>query len=178
MQLKCCLFWLFSILGGKACFAQAPAIQWEKSYGGSAYEHCNSALQTSEGGFITAGSTYSTDHDIATNHGLEDFWIVKLSATGALEWQKTFGGSSYDQARAIDQTSDGGYIVAGTTTSTDGDMASCSSGTGSYVIKLDNTGSVEWKKCIGGTNVDYVLTIQQTTDGGYISAGANQTHDG
>ena len=114
------------------------------------------------------------------NHGDgdADFWVVKLSSTGSLQWQKCLGGSRDDSAHSIQQTSDGGYIVAGFTDSNDGDVSGNHGGWDVWVVKLNSTGSLQWQKCLGGSDFDYAYSIQQTSDGGYIVAGGTYSNDG
>lgn len=102
--------------------AQAPYLQWQKTLGGTEFDKCNSIQPTNDGGYIMAGYTYSTDGDVTGNHGGCDYWVVKLNATGDIIWQKTLGGTYFDVAYSIQLTNDGGYIVAGSTNSTTGDV--------------------------------------------------------
>jgi len=92
-------------------------IQWQKSLGGSIYEVGSSIRQTTDGGYIVSGYTNSNDGDVSGFHGpgagLLDFWVIKLDATGNIQWQKCLGGTEDDFAQSIHQTADGGYIVAG-----------------------------------------------------------------
>ena len=105
-------------------------VEWQKTYGGSDEDWAHSIQQTSDGGYIVAGYTYSF------GAGEGDFWVLKLDENGNVEWQKTYGGSDYDRAKSIQQTDDGGYIVAGST---------YSFGAGYYdfwVLKLDENGEI------------------------------------
>ena len=116
---------------------------WQKCLGGSDDDVAYSIQQTSDGGYIVAGETYSTDGDVVGNHGATDAWVVKLNASGGIVWQKCLGGSSEESAYSIQQTSDGGYIVAGGTSSTDGDVTGHD---GQYeddawVVKLNASGT-------------------------------------
>jgi len=132
---------------------------WEKTYGGSNYDYAYSIQQTSDGGYIVAGWTGSF------GAGKSDVYIIKLDEDGNKVWEKTYGGSGDDVAYSIQQTSDGGYIVAGYTKSF---------GVGEYdvyIIKLDTKGNKVWQKTYGGSNYDVAISIQQTSDGGYIVAG-------
>ena len=134
--------------------------QWATTYGGSGTDEANFIQQTSDGGYIVAGMTDSF------GAGEYDIWVLKLSPDGEIEWQKTYGGSGTDEANFIQQTSDGGYIVAGMTDSF---------GAGEYdiwVLKLSSTGDIEWQKTYGGSRWDETPSIQQTSDGGYIVAGS------
>ena len=93
--------------------AQAPAIEWQKSLGGSGWDYGESVFQTSDGGYIIAGISESVNGDVTGNHGGGDYWIVKMDLAGTVQWKKTLGGSLYDLANSVIQTSDGGYIIAG-----------------------------------------------------------------
>ena len=134
-------------------------IAWQKTYGGTKSDSASSIQQTSDEGYIVVGNTYS----FGTGSG--DFWILKLNSYGTVAWQKTYGGTSYDYASSIQQTSDEGYIVVGNT---------YSFGTGSgdfWILKLNSDGTVAWQKTYGGTSYDFANSIHQTSDGGYIVAG-------
>jgi len=154
-------------------------IEWEKSYGGSGRDYASSIQQTSDGGYIVAGSSVSNDGDVSGNHSLgEDYWVVKLTSLGTIEWQKAFGGSGFDYSYSIQQTSDGGYIVAGTSDSNDGDVSGHHDDDDYWVVKLNSIGTIEWQKSIGGSGFDRAKSIQQTSDGGYILAGTSDSNDG
>jgi uncharacterized delta-60 repeat protein len=133
-------------------------IIWAKTYGGTIYDGAYSVQQTSDGGYIVAGWTYSFG-------GAYDIFLIKTDADGNIFWAKTYGGTYWDSAYSVQQTSDGGYIVAGTT---------LSFGAGSwdiFLIKTDANGNVIWAKTYGGTSDDHAFSVQQTSDGGYIVAG-------
>ncbi len=154
-------------------------IQWQKCLGGSGYDVANSIQQTTDGGYIIAGYTSSNNGDVSGNHGDRDYWVVKLDSLGILQWQKCLGGTSREEAYSVQQTTDGGYIVAGNTKSNDGDVSGLHGSTDDYwIIKLDNLGSLQWQKCLGGSSIDKARSIQQTTDGGYIIAGFSSSNNG
>ena len=135
---------------------------WQKTYGGSDDETAYSIQQTTDGGYIVAGST-------SFGAGKSDIWVLKLDGNGNILWQKTYGGTSDDLAKSIQQTTDGGYIIAGYT-------YSFGAGAGdSWVLKLDSSGNVVWQKTYGGNENDGGTSIQQTTDGGYIVAGGTSS---
>lgn len=164
-----------------AIFAQAPAIQWAKCYGGTLGEHGQSIKSTSDGGYVIAGYCQSADGDVMGNHGGNDFWIIKINNLGKLQWQKSLGGSLSDTGGDIFVTSDGGYIVVGSTESNNGDVTGHHGPTYSkdlWVVKLNSSGSIEWQKCYGGTLEDVGESIQQTKDGGYIISGYTNSNDG
>ena len=158
--------------------SQAPAIQWQKNYGGSFGEQGISIQQTTDGGYIMIGTTVSSDIDITLNHGLSDCWVIKSNSTGNIEWQKIYGGTNYETGFCIRQTADGGYVFVGTTWSTDGDLTLNQGFSDVWVVKLNNTGIIEWQKTYGGTYIEEGFTIEQTVDGGYVVAGSVQSADG
>ena len=139
-------------------------VTWQKTYGGPNWDDARSVQQTSDGGYIVGGSTSSY------GAGGYDFWVLKLTSTGSVSWQKTYGGPNSEEARSIQQTSDGGYIVAG-------DTSSYGAGEEDYwVLKLNSTGNVTWQKTYGGPNNEDVRSIQQTSDGGYIVGGSTSSY--
>lgn len=153
-------------------------IQWEKSLGGSSPDGFKSLDQTNDGGYILAGTTMSDDGDISFNHGQDDVWIVKLSPSGDIQWEKSYGGSQGDFGASIQQTTDGGYIIGGTTISTDGDVSTNHGSYDCWLFKIDSQGNLEWEQTYGGSGIEGIHQIQQTTDGGYIFTGNTASNDG
>jgi hypothetical protein len=153
-------------------------IQWQKCLGGTHSDNARSTQQTSDGGFIVVGATFSNDGDVSGHHGNWDFWVVKLDTTGNLQWQKCLGGTDADNATSIQQTTDGGYIVSGYTASNDGDVSGNQGNHDFWELKLDAIGNLQWQKCLGGTDADYAYSIQQTLDGGYILSGYTPSNNG
>jgi len=166
------------LIGTLSFAQQAPAIQWQKCLGGTESDYANSIQPTPDGGYIVAGFTNSTNGDVTGKHGGYDAWVVKINSTGSLQWQKCLGGTSFDEAKSIQSTPDGGYIVAGYTQSTNGDVTGNHGGADAWVVKLSSTGSLQWQKCLGGTGADEAWSIQPTPDGGYIMAGYTDSTDG
>jgi hypothetical protein len=153
-------------------------IQWQKSLGGSSDDRATSIQQTTDSGYIVAGWSSSNDGDVSGNHGGYDYWIVKLTKNGDIQWQKSLGGSDYDLANSIQQTTDSGYIVAGTSNSNDGDVSGNHGNIDYWIVKLKKNGDIQWQKSLGGRNFDWANSIQQTTDGGYVVAGWSYSNDG
>jgi len=145
-----------------ALFTQfAYAVTFAKTYGGGGGDYALSVQQTSDGGYILAGYTYSF------GAGLSDAFLVKTDANGNIIWAKTYGGTDYDLAHSVQQTSDGGYIMAGYT-------GSFSVGGDLFLIKTDANGNIIWAKTYGGIDTFeswHAYSVQQTFDGGYIVAG-------
>jgi hypothetical protein len=152
--------------------------EWKKSYGGTNNEWANAVKQTTDGGYIMAGFSQSNNGDVSGNHGDSDFWVVKLNQTCTIQWQKSLGGSEGDEARDIQQTRDGGYIVVGLAYSSDGDLTSNQGATDFWVVKLDSLGDITWQKSLGGSFIDDANAVKQTPDGGYIIVGQSGSNDG
>lgn len=153
---------------------------WHHVYGGTGLEWgVNCIIQTMDSGYIVSGTTASSDGDVTCNYVDDNFWIVKISITGTLQWQHCYGGSGIDNPQAIKQTTDGGYILTGGTTSNDGDITFHHGGNGgdAWIIKLDSLGSIQWEKCYGGTEVDVFTSILVLNDG-YLVFGSTQSNDG
>ncbi len=154
------------------CIIAQPNIEWAQNYGGSEDEDFHSVQQTLDGGYIAAGFTISDDRDISVNKGERDFWVVKLDPLGEIEWEQTYGGSKIDLIRSIQQTLDGGYIVAGSSESSDGDVGGNYGLADGWILKIDQNGEIEWEKNYGSIGYDYITNIQETADGSFIVVGA------
>lgn len=152
-----------------------PAIEWQNTIGGDGRDTLLCIRQTSDGGYIAAGYSWSTlSGDKTENSTSTDYWIVKLNAAGGIQWQNTIGGSGEDRLADIRQTADGGYIVGGSSYSDiSGDKTENRIGLGHdyWILKLDAAGNIQWQNTIGGSRYDFCVTIQQTADGGYIAGG-------
>ena len=156
----------------------AGGLVWETNLGGSSDEAGNDIQQTADGGYIVVGMTDSNDQDISGDTSAADVWIVKLDGSGNLVWETNYGGGSGDEANAVKQTVDGGYIVAGFTGSSDGDVEDNNGGLDYWILKLDGNGALVWETSLGGSGFDIAKSIEQTSDGGYIVAGYSESHDG
>ena len=177
---------------------QAQEIQWEKSYGGKQAEYLTDVIATTDYGYILAGSSLSVKSGNKTdnNKGDLDYWIWKMKENGDPEWQKSFGGSGSDFLQSIDKTNDGGFILAGTSSSPGPNPSrppqrggeateeienyydkqdACRGGEDFWIIKLNARGEMEWQKTIGGSGQEKLQTVQQTKDGGYILGGSSSS---
>jgi len=150
--------------------------QWDKTLGGNNYDQLTSVHQTRDKGYILGGLSHSgrSGDKTGNSKGNGDYWIAKLKADGTKEWDKTYGGNNEDILASVQQTSDGGYIMVGSSsTSINGDKSEANRGSGYdyWIIKIKADGSKEWDQTIGGKSYDWLVSLQQTRDGGYILGG-------
>jgi len=154
---------------------------WQRSLGGPEDDGAHSVLQTSDGGYLVAGYSQSNSGDV-TGHfgeiGYNDCWVVKLTADGIMEWQKSFGGTSSEYVRSILETPDFGYIFIGDTYSNDYDVSGNHGKSDIWVVKIDSTGNIEWQNTYGGSEDEYASSINKTIDGGYIFSGLACSNNG
>ncbi len=170
--MKTVLVFLLNLLFVFSLQAQLlPSIEWQKSLGGTHDDYGTSVDVTNDGGYVIAGDSYSNNGNVSGNHGDSDFWVVKLNGNGEIEWQRCYGGSDWERTPSILNTINGGYIVAGTTMSNDGDISINHGASDVWVVKTDTIGNIEWEKTYGSYGGEGADCIQQTTDGGYIIAG-------
>ncbi|MBK9554981.1 MAG: T9SS type A sorting domain-containing protein [Bacteroidetes bacterium] len=153
--------------------AQAVNIEWQQVYGGSSTDGAYDIDATADGGYITGGYSYSgiSGNKTATNYGDSDYWVVKTDSVGNIEWQKTYGGSAFEQVETLSQTADGGYILGGYSVSGISGNKTEANVAGSidlWIVKIDATGNITWQNAIGGNGSDYLGSIYPTADGGYI----------
>ncbi|MDD5529597.1 MAG: T9SS type A sorting domain-containing protein [bacterium] len=140
---------------------------WARTYGGSKEDYGYSVQQTSDGGYIITGSCSFTSST--------DVYLIKVDANGNQQWSRIYGGGSTDVGKSVRQASDGGYIIVGLIPGS-GDPRSDLSDV--YLIKVDASGNQMWDKIFGGEYRDYGYSVQQTSDGGYIIAGATYSFPG
>ncbi len=143
-----------------------PDSLWSRTYGATYTDGCNSVEQTSDGGYVLAGYTSSF------GAGNADFWLVKTDANGDSLWSRTYGGSMFDYCYSAQQTADGGYVLAGGTSSF---------GVGApphnnfWLVRTDSNGDSLWSRTFGGNLDELCLSVRQTSDGGYVLAGSTSS---
>ncbi|MCJ7422850.1 hypothetical protein MUP01_01085 [Candidatus Bathyarchaeota archaeon] len=137
----------------------AGSMQWNKTYGGAGFDVANCVVMTADGGYALSGYTNSS------GSGSLDFWLVKTDASGNKQWDKTYGGTNDDAASSLVRTGDGGYALAGWTTSFG------SGGHDEWLVKTDANGEMLWNKTCGGAGEDGAFSLVYTSDGGYATTG-------
>ena len=154
-------------------------IIWQNTLGGSEFNNLRSVEQTMDGGYILGGwssSDISGDKTEMSN-GSYDYWVIKLDMSGNIVWQNTIGGDAADYLYQASQTLDGGYILAGYSSSgISGDKTEANAGTRDFwIIKLNASGNILWQNTIGGDDNDNLYALDLTADGGYILGGTSES---
>lgn len=155
-----------------------PLLEWQRCLGGSGQDMPVHLIKGNDGFIYTLGSTASVDGDIQINRGSLDFWLTKQDSSGNLIWQKTYGGSNIDIGTGIIQIPGGGFLLAGYTSSNNGDVSGNHGNFDAWILKIDPSGNIIWQKTIGGSQVDLCYTIQLLQDGNYIFGGGTYSNDG
>lgn len=165
---------LFSFLNA---LSQAPAKRWDAGFGGSENEQFAAGQQTKDGGYMWGGYSESgiSGDKSQPGRGSSDYWVVKTDANGVKQWDKRFGGTSVDELTCLQQTTDDGYILGGTSFSGAGaDKSQPGQGSSDYwIVKINSNGTKQWDVRFGGSLQDELHSIKQTSDGGYILGGSS-----
>lgn len=151
---------------------------WEKSFGGDQIDEARAIVKSGDGNYIIAGDTRSATNDISVNNGAADLWLIKISPNGDLLWEQTIGGTSFDVARAIVNTEDHGFLLAGSSRSEDIDVSQNKGQNDAWALKVDVNGNLQWEKTIGGSNIDFGYSITELNDRSIILVGDSTSSDG
>lgn len=152
-------------------------LEWEKQYGGNLSDEIFSIQQTSDLGYIAVGCSNSTDGDLTSNNGDNDLWVLKMDAVGEIEWSKSFGGTNDEASRYVEQSADGGFVIAGYTSSGNGDVSENYGNLDVWIVKLDASGNLLWEKNYGGTSEDRAQSMQKVSTGGFVVSGFTRSRD-
>lgn len=158
-------------------YAQAPGVKWSRAAGGTSIDAGRIVTPTADGGFLIAAETYSNDGDVTGHHGGNDIWIIKMHASGAIEWQKAFGGSGDEFVRKMIYLPDGGAVIMGITSSTNGDITMPRGDNDIWVFRIGASGNLLWSKTLGGSGVDEFRSADKTLDNGFILTGYTNSND-
>lgn len=166
-------------------YKAAGSTEWEKTYRGNQSDELETVIQTADGGYLLGGNSasgkgldksensYDTD-DIDIN----DYWIIKVSANGTKQWDRTFGGTGVDNLKSVLQTADGGYLISGDSNSPASAVKTESAilYTRDYwIVKVAGNGTKQWDQTIGGNNTEKLLTVRATLNGTYLLAGTSSS---
>ncbi len=150
-------------------------IIWQKTIGGDGLDELSSLIETNDGGYLLVGESLSnvSGNKLELCRGLADFWIVKINFSGNIEWQRTLGGNNVDEPWAVIQTNDGNYLIGGYSESNiSGDKIEDSKGAEDiWLIKLNQLGSIMWQKDLGGSDMDELSALSETSQNELIYGG-------
>lgn len=174
--LPCFCISLFSIF---SIHTSAQKIEWQQVLGGVHSEYLYDVKSTPDYGFLLAGSSFSADSGNKSEKGQGDldYFLWKMDESGKMEWQKVFGGSGSDYLYSVGMTSEGGYILGGSSDSpVSGDKKEAGFGNMDFwIIKIDPQGKEEWQITLGAIGNDQLQSIEQTPDGGFIIGGSSDS---
>ncbi len=152
-------------------YAKSGTQEWKKTFGGFENDEACDLVVLADGSSLVVGSTGSPQGDVSGYHGCNDLWAVRLDASGNIRWQKAFGGSLEDFGFGVVTASDGSFVIAGATSSTDGDVSGNHGGSDAWLIRLDDAGNLLWQTCIGGKGDDMAFDVIRGIDEGFVAVG-------
>ncbi|RYU96240.1 3-coathanger stack domain-containing protein [Emticicia agri] len=152
-------------------------LQWKTSLGGSGEDYINSVIETFDNKFIVVGHSNSLNYDITENYGHNDYWIVKFTEDGTIEWKKSIGGESNEYAFSICKADNDTYLIAGYSESNDTLVVGNSGLFDAWLIKIDGAGNMLWQKSHGGSKNDHAHQVIKTRDNGFIFVGYSSSED-
>ena len=173
--------------GGRIWLVRIDAsgeVIWDLCPAGVSSSSIGSITTTSDGDWLICGGTWAVDQDGCGN-GQMDLWMARVSDSGQVLWSRCYGGSHEDRANHVTHTSDGGFVLTGSSRSNDGDLSGVNpysmppapASTG-WVLKVDAEGSQQWQHCYGGSMNDHFTMIQEAVDGSFWVLGITQSNDG
>ncbi len=151
---------------------------WEKSFGGSEIDEARGIVSSGDGNYILVGDTRSNEQDVALNNGAADLWILKISEDGNLLWNRSYGGTNFDVPRSINSTNDGGFVIAGSSRSSNGDVSKNQGQNDAWIVKIDNAGQLIWETTVGGSEIDFAYDAVQLQNGTIIAVGETSSSNG
>ncbi len=174
---KIILQFSFALFCFSMSYAQSQIIEWQHLYGSTDWDNEGDLVQATDGGYYFVGATRTNSGDVTGNNGGFDYWVVKLNASGAMEWERSLGGSQFDYPYGITATYYGGCLAVGSARSNDGDVSSNNGNVDAWVVKLNASGSIVWEKSYGGSQYDGALVVRETDDLGFILAASSNSND-
>ena len=150
---------------------------WQGSFGGTGIERAQDIAKTNDGGYVITGSTFSNDVDVSQNHGASDIWLIKIDGNGNKVWDKSYGGSQFEDAQSVTLSKDGGFIIVGNSKSADMDSNFNAGENDIWVLKTDKEGNMIWQKSFGGSGLDYGFDALETSSGAIVLVGETASTD-
>jgi hypothetical protein len=151
---------------------------WQQSYGGTQIDEARGIVAAGDGNYVVVGDTRSSDTDVSQNNGAADLWIVKINESGEILWNRSIGGTNFDVPRSINPTSDGGFVIAGSSRSSDGAVTSNQGQNDAWVVKVSSSGQLIAQQTFGGSEIDFAYDAVQLLDGSIVLIGETSSSDG
>ena len=151
---------------------------WQQSYGGDQIDEARGVAASGDGNFIVVGDTRSSDQDVTVNNGAADLWLIKISESGEILWNQSIGGTNFDVPRSVNPTADGGFVIAGSSRSSDGVVSSNQGQNDAWVVKVSNGGQLISQQTFGGSEIDFAYDAVQLRDGSIVLIGESSSSDG
>ena len=158
--------------------AQVPSIQWQRCLGGTLADEGAWVQEMPDGTFLLTGTTNSPTGDFPATHGNKDIWVAGLSSNGEVLWQHVLGGSGDDEAHSVLKAADGTIVVAGSSTSSDGDVSGAHGDRDAWIAKLNTAGQLLWQRALGGSGRDQANALVETAEGDLVICGMTTISDG
>ncbi|QMU64392.1 MAG: hypothetical protein GKR88_08890 [Flavobacteriaceae bacterium] len=151
---------------------------WEKSFGGSEIDEARGIIPSGDGNYILVGDTRSNEQDVTLNNGAADLWVIKISGEGNILWNRSYGGTGFDVPRSVNSTNDNGFIITGSSRSSDGDVSKNQGQNDAWIVKIDHTGQLIWEATVGGSEIDFAYDAVQLQNGTVIAVGETSSTNG
>ncbi|WP_332733875.1 gliding motility-associated C-terminal domain-containing protein [Flavihumibacter sp.] len=152
------------------------AIEWEITLGDQQYQFAASVVETPDGGFVVGGTTYSTSICLLGDNS-SNILLVKLSSSGEFLWEKKYGGSGNEFLSELDLLPDGGFLLTGHSTSSDGDLTKNNGAEDFWIVKTDANWNIIWQQSFGGSRTDQAVSAAVAPGGGFFIVGSSESTD-
>ncbi|MEZ4778265.1 MAG: hypothetical protein R2786_02650 [Flavobacteriaceae bacterium] len=150
---------------------------WVKNYGGAEIDQAYAACETGDGNYFIVGDSRSSEQDVPSNYGNADVWFIKISPSGQLLMQKNYGGDQFESAKSIFPTSDGNYLISGSSRSQSNDVSANHGENDAWVFLVDAQGTLLFEKAIGGSSLDFAEDAIQS-NGKLVVVGNTESNNG
>ena len=164
-------FWVIKI-------SETGTLIWEKSFGGTEIDEARSIVDSGDGNYLIAGDTRSNDAQVSNNKGAADLWLIKITPSGNLIWEKTYGGSSFDVAISIQKGNNNSFIISGSSRSEAVDVDENKGQNDAWVLEVDASGNLNSQQTIGGSQIDFCYDAIILENNTKVAVGESSSSDG
>lgn len=151
---------------------------WERSFGGMEIDEARGIAKSNDGNYVIVGDTRSSDQDVTQNNGAADLWLIKISDDGDVLWEQSIGGTNFDVPRSIRPTSDGGFLIAGSSRSSDGNVDMNQGQNDAWIVKVNSNGQLLWQRTFGGSEIDFGYDAVELLNGSTVLVGESSSANG